>query len=170
MTLSLWQYLDRTGRNLAPLSVTVLLTLLAIVPLHLPRFTAVVPSLTIMSVYYWAIHRPDLLRPSVVFGIGLLEDFLSGAPLGFNALTLLAVHGVVINQRRFFLAGTFMLMWFGFTLIALGATVLQWVVYSALSASLVPIGAPVARLALTVALFPPLAAIFIRMHRAFLNG
>lgn len=170
MTLTLWQRLDRAGRNLAPFAVTVMLVLVGMVPLHIPAFTQVAPALTLMAVYYWAIHRPDLLRPSAVFVIGLLEDLLSGAPLGMNALVLVSAYWVVLSQRRFFLASTFALMWFGFAIIALGAALMQWGVLSTYYATVLPMEAGFFQALLTVVLFPLFAWLFIRIHRAFLQA
>lgn len=170
MTLTFWQRLDKTGRNLAPFAVTVMLVLLGMVPLHIPSYTSVAPSLTLMAVYYWTIHRPDLLRPSAVFLVGVLQDLLSGAPLGMNALVLITVHWVVLNQRRFFLASTFSLMWFGFAMIVIGAAGLQWLVFTVLNATMVPFDAAFFQAFLTLGLFPMFAWLFIRVHRAFLQA
>ena len=170
MTVTVWQRLDKTGRNLAPIAVTVMLLLVGMVPLQIPSYTTVAPALTLMSVYYWAIHRPDLLRLGAVFGIGLLQDLLSGGPLGLNALTLVCVHWTVLTQRRFFLANTFALLWFGFAFIVLGAALLQWAAVCALSATLLPFDAPLFQALLTLALFPVFAWLFIRVHRAFLQS
>ncbi|HYD66781.1 rod shape-determining protein MreD [Azospirillum sp.] len=168
MTVTLWQRLDKAGRNLAPFAVTVMLLLLGLVPLRIPAYTAVAPSLTLMAVYYWTIHRPDLLRPGAVFALGLLEDLLSGAPLGLNALVMVTAHWVVLTQRRFFLASTFPLMWFGFALIVFGAAVMEWMVFSVLNTALLPFRSMLFQALLTLALFPAFTWLFVRVHRAFL--
>ncbi|HYD31432.1 MAG TPA: rod shape-determining protein MreD, partial [Azospirillaceae bacterium] len=161
--------LDIAGRNLAPISVTVMLVLAGMVPLHVPEYDQVAPSLALMAVYYWGIHRPDLVPPSAAFAVGLLQDLLSGAPLGMNALVLVLVHWVVVSQRRFFLANSFLLLWWGFTLIVLGAMLLQWFAYSLLSLTIMPIEAGMFQAFLTLSLFPLFAWLFIRVHRAFLQ-
>lgn len=166
----MWQRLDRIGRNLAPFAVSVMLVLLQLVPFHIPHFEVVTPSLVVTSIYYWAIHRPDLLRPTAVFGIGLLQDFLTGAPLGFNAAYLLILHGIVVSNRRLFLAGTFSVMWVGFAVVTFGGMILQWLAYSILNLTPVRLSTPFFETLLTVALFPILTALFIRIHRAFLQG
>ncbi|HEY0835091.1 MAG TPA: rod shape-determining protein MreD [Azospirillum sp.] len=168
MTVTLWQRLDKAGRNLAPFAVTVMLLLLGLVPLRIPAYTAVAPSLTLMSVCYWTIHRPDLLLPSAVFALGLLQDLLSGAPLGLNALVLVTAHWVVLTQRRFFLASTFPLMWFGFAIIVFGAAILEWAVFSVLNTALLPFRSLLFQGLLTLALFPAFVWLFVRVHRAFL--
>lgn len=170
MTLTFWQRLDRAGRNLAPGAVTVLLVLVGLVPVRIPQYMAITPLLVLTSVYYWTIHRPDLMRPLAVFAIGLLQDLLSGAPLGLNALVLLAVHGVVVSQRRFFLASTFALMWFGFAMVLAGAAMLEWLVFTAYNTTPMRADAVLVQVLLTLALFPVLAAVFIRIHQAFLQG
>lgn len=169
MTVSVWQRLDLAGRSLAPAAVTVMLVLLGMVPLYIPGYERVVPALALMSVYYWAIHRPDLVRPSAAFAIGLLQDLLSGTPLGMTALVLVLCHWVVMSQRAFFLANSFALLWTGFAFIVLGAAFVEWLAYSILSLRLVPFLAPLFQAVLTLALFPVFAWLFIRVHRAFLK-
>ncbi len=170
MTASFWQRIDRIGRNLAPFAVTVILVLIGMIPLHIPGYAQIAPELALMSVFYWTVHRPDLLRPSAVFLIGVLQDILSGGVLGLGALILVTVHWVLLNQRRFFLANTFPLMWFGFALIVYGAAVMQWAAYSVLSAAVMPMAGALYQATLTLALFPVFAWLFIKIHRAFLQG
>jgi len=169
MTISVWQRLDLAGRSLAPVAVTVMLVLLGMVPLYLPGYDRVVPSLALMSVYYWAIHRPDLVPPSVAFAIGLLQDMLAGTPLGVTALVLVLCHWVVVSQRSFFLANSFMMLWVGFGFIVLGSVWVQWLAFSVLSLRMVSLQAPLFQALLTLALFPMFAWFFIRVHRAFLR-
>lgn len=170
MTLTFWQRIDKAGRNLTPFAITVMLGLLGMVPLRLPSFAEVAPSLTLMAVYYWSIHRPDLLRPSAVFAVGVLQDLLSGAPLGLHGLILVLVQGTVLSQRRFFLASTFLLMWVGFALVVFGAAFTEWLVFCALNTTLMPFRALFFQALLTLAVFPLFAWVFIRIHRAFLQG
>jgi rod shape-determining protein MreD len=169
MTVSVWQRLDQAGRSLAPMAVTVMLVLLSMVPLYLPGYAAVAPALALMSIYYWAIHRPDLIRPSAAFVIGLLQDMLVGAPLGMTALVLLLCHWVVVSQRGFFLANSFVLLWVGFAFIVFGAALVQWLAFSILTLTVMPLEAALFQALLTLALFPVFAWLFIRVHRAFLK-
>ncbi|MBP2311926.1 rod shape-determining protein MreD [Azospirillum soli] len=170
MTLTLWQRLDKTGRNLAPFAVTVMLVLLGLVPVPLPSYAPVAPFLTAIAVYYWAIHRPDLMRPSTAFLIGLLQDLLTGGPLGVNALVLVIVHWAVLSQRRVLMSSTFALMWFGFAMVMLGVACIQWLAFSALNATVLPFNPVLFQALLTMAMFPAVAWFLIRVHRAFLQG
>lgn len=170
MIASTWHKLDQAGRNLTPMGVTLMLVLLSMVPFRLPNAQHITPLLTLTAIYYWAIHRPDLLRPVAVFGIGLLQDLMSGAPLGMNALLQLLTYQVAVNQRRFFLGKPFMQIWWGFSMIMLGAMFVQWLAYSLLHLQVLPLNGAFFQALLTIALFPPFAWLFIRVQRAFLHA
>ena len=169
MNITLWQRLDQIGRSLAPAAVTVMLVLLGMVPLYLPGWDKVAPAMALMSVYYWSIHRPDLLPPSAAFAIGLLQDLLAGTPPGMTALVLVSCHLVVETQRGFFLANAFLMLWLGFAFIVFGAALLQGAFYSLLYQTLVPMQIPLVQAAVTLAVFPLFASLFISVHRAFLK-
>jgi rod shape-determining protein MreD len=57
----LWQRLDQIARNVSPFAITVLLLIIGLVPLRLPYLPPLSVSLVLVSVYYWAIHRPSAL-------------------------------------------------------------------------------------------------------------
>jgi rod shape-determining protein MreD len=167
--MTFWQKFDRTGRNLAPPTLTIFLVLINLVPSYLPGLDRVPPALSLMSIYYWAIHRPDLFRPSVSFTIGLLEDLLNGTPFGLTALSLVLTHWLVVTQRTFFLANTFTALWWGFGLIALGNGVLRWWLSALLAHQPLPVSGGLFQILVTIALFPPLAGLLMIIHRFFLQ-
>jgi hypothetical protein len=84
----LWQRLDQIARNVSPFAITVLLLIIGLVPLRLPYLPPLSVSLVLVSVYYWAVHRPSALPAPAVFFLGLMADLL-GAVLGVNAPVLL---------------------------------------------------------------------------------
>jgi rod shape-determining protein MreD len=161
--------LDRAARRLFPFALSALLVVLSVVPLPVPGYGLVVPSFALMAVYYWAIHRPDLLPAPAVFVLGLLEDTLTGAPTGLNTLVLLLVYGVMRNQRRPFLGKPFAVMWFGFFVVAPAASFGHWLFASALAGRLVPAHTAFIQCLLTLALYPWLTWLFAAGQRAFLR-
>lgn len=169
MTGSFWTRVDAAGRNVAPFAVTAMLILVAMVPLYLPGYGAVAPGLGLMAVYYWTIHRPDLLRPAFSFGLGVMQDLLGGTPLGSTALVYVLVCWLILTRRRFFLSTGFMMLWVGFGLVVFGAAGLSWVSHSILQAALLPVAPVLVQALLTAALFPLFAWLFIKVHRAFLQ-
>ncbi|WP_119679022.1 rod shape-determining protein MreD [Indioceanicola profundi] len=169
MAVGMWHRLDQTGRNLLPFAITVAMMLVSMAPMRLPGFSTVAPPLTLIAVFYWAIHRPDLLRPSIAFLIGLLQDLLSGAPLGMTPLVLTLCYWVLITQRRFFLGSSFLLLWWGFAMVAGAASLVQWAAYSLMEATVLDVKPAVFQALVAIAIFPAPAWILMRIHRAFLN-
>ncbi len=108
-----------------PCIITVVFTLLGVAACPRPYFGEVAPPLALIAVYYWAIHRPDLFRPSMAFLIGLLNDVLHFLPIGLSAMLFVGAHQLVFSQRRFFAGHSFFMMWWGFAL-----TILIWLLGS----------------------------------------
>jgi rod shape-determining protein MreD len=163
--VTVWQRLDFVARNLTPLLITVVFVIVGVVPTRLPGASYIGPALVLMSVYYWSLHRSDLLPVATVFIIGLLQDILSGAPLGLNTFILIAVYGVCITQRRFFYGKSFLVVWFGFASIAAGAMVMGWLLMSVFAESVVSPRPAIFEYMLTVMFYPPIAWVFGQIHR-----
>ncbi|HYE00299.1 MAG TPA: rod shape-determining protein MreD [Alphaproteobacteria bacterium] len=161
------QRLDRIGRALAPGAVTAMMALIAMLPL--PYAGAVMPFFTLVAVFYWSVYRPDLLPMPAVFVIGLFQDLLGGGPVGLNALVLMGAQALVISQRLFFLAHPFVLLWWGFGVVAVAVAMAQWAMMAMVTGTAVPFAPIAVRIVLTVALFPALAWFLSRVQRAFLS-
>lgn len=169
MAGGLLSQLDQTARNLLPFAVTILAMLVGMVPLPLPGYTMVTVPLMLMSLFYWVIHRPDLLRPVVVFIVGLLQDLIGGTPIGMTPMVLMLAYWLLITQRRFFLGRSFLMLWIGFALVATGAAAVQWAVFALMTASLLDARPVLVQALLGVALFPLMAWLLQRLHRAYLS-
>ena len=169
MTSGLWHRLDLLARQLTPAVLTLVLVIIYVMPLHIPGFSRVAPLLPLMAVYHWAIFRPRLLPAYLVFLIGLLQDVLTGAPIGVNALVLLAVHGAVLSQKKFFIGKSFYILWLGFSVIAAGALAVNWVLISVLNLTLVEPRTVIFQYLLTLGFFPAIAFMFLRWQQAFLK-
>ena len=168
MRPSFWHRLDSLARRLTPFGLTLILMLLSLTPLHAPEVARVVPALSMIAVYHWAINRPELLPGWVVFVIGFLQDSLSGTALGLNILLLLTVYGIVIYQRRFLTGKSFLVVWSGFALVAGLAFAEGWLLMSILAFTFLDAAAIAAQYAITVGIFPLIAWCFIRWQQAFL--
>ena len=128
MKAALGPRLERGARNCTPVVLTLTLVFVSMVPVPVPGYIPVTPMLTLVAVYYWSIYRPDLLPLVATFGLGLVQDILTGTPLGMSALVLLLVQGAVVAQRRFFLGKTFIVVWWCFMLVAPAAAAVSWLV------------------------------------------
>lgn len=169
MRPTFWHSLDFMARQLTPFALTLILVLLNVVPMHIPGYARVVPILPLMAVYHWSIYRPELMPAYAVFAIGLLQDVLTGTPIGVNALVFLGVYGVVLSQRRFFAGKSFFIMWLGFALVAAGAVLASWLLISIFNMTLVAPKAAIFQYLLTLGCFPFIAWLFLRWQQAFLK-
>lgn len=169
MAVGVWNRLDQTARNMLPSGITVLLLLVGMAPVPLAGWSQVSPPYMLVSIFYWTVHRPDLLRPSLVFLIGVLADLLGGTPLGLTPLALMLSYWLLLTQRRFFLGTSFAMLWLGFALVAAGYLLVQWLTFCVIQASLVEPKPVLVQALLTMALFPPLAALMQKLHRSYLS-
>lgn len=162
---TVWQRLDFVARIMTPLLVSLCLVVVSVVPLRLPEVTFVVPTLALMAVYYWGLHRADLLPAPAIFVVGFLQDILSGGPLGMNTLIFLTVYGVCVSQRRFFYGKSFLVVWWGFMVVAAGALILEWVFTSVLAETVISPRPVYFKYLMTIALYPVVAWLFVRVQR-----
>ena len=169
MTPSIWHRIDLLARQLTPSFLTLLLVIISIVPMRILDFTTVVPQLPLISVYHWAIFRPNLLPVYAVFLIGVIQDILTGSPLGVNTLVFLLVYGAVLSQKAFFTGRSFFILWVGFAIIAAGASTINWLVISILNATIVEAQSAILQYLLTLGIFPSTAWLFLRWQSAFLR-
>ncbi len=170
MSPTFWSKLDAWARQLTPFGLTMLLLLIGVVPLHVPGFGAVAPVLPLIAVFHWALYRPQLMPAVAVFAIGLLQDALTGTPIGVSAAVFVLVHGVVNTQRRFFFGKSFAIAWLGFALVSSAAFVLTWVLVSAFYGVLIQPQALFFQALLTLGCFPLLAWALLRWQMAFLRA
>ncbi len=169
MKPSFGQRLDLITRNSIPVLLTLILVIINVIPLHVPSLSRVMPVLPLMAIYHWAIYRPQLMPPIAVFLIGACHDVLSGTPLGVNALVFLVVYGVVVSQQRFFVGKSFFVVWLGFGLIALGVSVVSWMLVSILALTIAEPKAVLFQFFMNFSFFPLLAWLFLRLQNTYLK-
>jgi len=168
MSSIFWQKMDYWARNISPFGLTLLLVLMSVVPTSIPGYRSVVPVLALMAIYHWAVYRPNLLPLIAVFALGLMQDILTGTPLGIYVLVFLSVYGVVLFQRRFIAGKSFFIYWFGFAIVALGAAVESWVLASIWNFALMDIRAVFFQYLVSLGVCPLIAWLFLRWQQAFL--
>lgn len=169
MKLTLWQRLDAIARSMFPVTATLLLILASMVPLRIPDLAPIIPSLSLIAVYYWTIHRPDLMPIWAVFAIGVTQDLLSGAMLGVGSIALLLVRHLVISQARFFTSASFVVIWSIFALVALFAFFMMWLLTSLSTATLVEHRPATFQYLMTLAVYPCFTWLFVHGQRLFLR-
>ncbi|BBK29378.1 rod shape-determining protein MreD [Stella humosa] len=169
MTVGFLHRMDGWARDLLPTLTTIFLLTLSTVRVPVAGFRTVAPAVVLIAVYHWAVHRPLLLPPSVIFAVGFVQDLLSGSPVGTGSLTLLAVYLAVLSQRRFLAGKPFPMVWGGFAIVAAGTFLAVWAAVSALSGILLDPSETVFRFLATVACYPLFAGLLLAVQRAFMT-
>lgn len=147
-------------------SFTAIISVLAgVVPASVPGFSSVTPLLSVITIFFWVVARPNLTPPAMVFCVGLLQDVLSGGPIGIWALTLLLVQYLSLSQRRFLVGHSFGLGWIGFASIAAGAESLAWIGACLYYGAILSPAPLIVQTALTVLVYPVGAWILIGLSR-----
>lgn len=160
---SLLRRVDALARAATPMALTVALLVLAAMPDGLPGCVAAV---ALPCVFFWSVFRPAAMPPPVVFGLGLLQDLLSAAPIGTGVLALLIVHGLAMRWRRFLARQSFLAVWLAFCVAAVGAAALFWGLQSLLALRLPPFAPALHAALLSAGLYPAIALVLTRVHEA----
>lgn len=106
------------------------LLVLSAFPFTFANFGQIRPSFMLMAVYYWAIMRPSTLPPVATFLVGIAFDLVADMPLGLNAMTLVLAQWVTSSQRKVLLGQSFIVIWMGLGIVAVGAGLFQWILKS----------------------------------------
>ncbi|MBI0433992.1 rod shape-determining protein MreD [Roseomonas sp. KE0001] len=155
--------LDALARAACPAAGTALLMVLLSAPTGLP---SAVPAVALGCVFFWSLFRPAVMPPPACFALGLLQDLLGFAPLGIGVLTLLLTHGTVLRLRRLLARQPFALVWLAFSGFALAAAGLGWLLTALLGWRLPSPVPALVQGALSLGLYPALAAPLTALHRA----
>lgn len=141
-------------RTMVPFGTLLLAVALAGVPYGIPFFGPVTPFFALIAIFYWSIHRPEQIPAVAIFGIGVLQDLITGGPPGSIALLLLLVHALAVSQQRILLGQSYLVEWAGFALVALGAAVVGWLLACVYNTALILPWHFLVQALLTVALYP----------------
>lgn len=156
--------------RLLPIATTGLSALLSIPPVPAPGYAALTPAITLMAVYHWTVYRPDLLPSSGLFAIGLVQDLLSGGPVGVGPLLLLTARAVVLRARRPLVNRSFPFVWAGFALLSFAAMLGLWALHCVLALTLFDLRSTLFRAVLTMAVFPAASIALGRSQRALIGA
>jgi rod shape-determining protein MreD len=159
------ELVGRVARAATPTALGLFGVFLLAAPLRLVEGRAPTPLIPLIVVYFWSLYSPRHLPAASVFLIGLLQDLLSGGPLGLWPAVYLAIQYVAVSQQKYFLGREWHVVWMGFAAAAIGVSVILWLFMSLLSATLLPIGGLAGQMAVTLALYPIFAAAFSDLHR-----
>ncbi|MFC7475970.1 rod shape-determining protein MreD [Dankookia sp. GCM10030260] len=162
----LWQ-IDALARAILPGGLTAVLLVLAAAPVGVP---GLVPAAALPCVFFWSVFRPAALPPPAVFGLGLLQDLLTAAPLGIGVLVLLVVHGLAARWRRFLVTQSFLLVWLAFCGFTAGAAAMGGALQALLAWHVLPVQPGFWQALITAGLYPALAWLLTQAHESMMRA
>ena len=157
--------LSRLLKTLAPTLLGFLGVLLLASPVRLAEGVLPTPLLPLVVVFFWSIYSPQHLPAFGVFLIGIFQDLVSGGPLGMWPTIYLVISHLVATQRAYFQGREQRVVWLGFAVATLIASLILWSVMSLLTGANMPVWRLAAQMAATVAIYPIVASGFEEFHR-----
>jgi rod shape-determining protein MreD len=148
-----------------PVGLSLICILLGLVPVGVGTGGTIAPIFTLAVVYFFSVHRPEFFPPWAVFFIGLLQDIMSGGPLGLYTVVLLAAYGLTHSQRLFLMGRGFSTLWVGFLAICAISSVIMWFgasVHYGIAVNPLPL---LWQAGITALIYPPVSFILTRINR-----
>jgi len=157
--------LESGARKALPYGLLIVLLLLNSVPMPFIAGGQVKAPFFLMGIYYWSIYRPTLIPPWMAFAAGLAADFIGGLPLGFSAASYVLAQWLVTDQRRFLMGQSFAMIWFGFLVLTVFISLIQWLIFAVINFALTPLKPIFFSLLFGQALFPLICVCVHWTHR-----
>lgn len=170
MNTTIWQRLDGIARAACPFTITLLLIIVALIPLHIPDLAPIVPSVLLVSAFYWTLYRPELMPVWAVFGLAVIQDLLTGAILGIGPLIYLLFCLALNGQRRFLASASFAVLWCSFAVMAGLALALQWLLNYVVGPGALDYRPVLFQGLMTIAIYPLLTWLFAATQRYLLRN
>ena len=136
---------------------TAALTVLAAAPWPIVIVGLGPPAIAHAAIFDLALRRPEAMPIIGAFMIGILLDVVAGPIFGLGAITALSAHFAATTQRRFLAPRGLAHAWIGLVATALALGACSWLVASLYFIHVQPLGPSLAQVALTAALYPPVA-------------
>lgn len=163
------EHMALSFQRLLPLLVSILLVLLPFIPINVLFFENIKPAISLICIYFWLLHRPDLFNIVSVAILALFEDVLSAAPFGSNLFSLLLAYVIVTNLAKYFNAKPFVVIWYGFGALAFVVLFAKWFVVSIYYGQFLPLQNLVFCYLLTVAVYPIFSIFNVFIQNTFIK-
>ena len=155
-------------RRILPLLYTILLILLAYIPVCIPLSKFLRPDVSMICVYFWSLYRRDLFGPISVACVGVVADSLSATPLGSNMFVFMLIYVLAINFSSLVNTKPFVVSWVGFSIISLVAFLIKWLVISVYYSTFLSFIGILTGYVATVLLYPLIARLNVFVQNKFL--
>ena len=156
-------------QHMLPFFVSAILLLFSYVPFDFMFLNSIRPAMGMICVYFWLQHRPDLFNLWSVFFLGVLDDVVTSSPLGSNIFELLLMYVLVNNTSRFLNAKPFIVLWYGFALLALVTIFSRWLIVSVYYSQFLPLSMLFFSYMVTIAVYPLISLLLAFVQNNFIQ-
>jgi len=165
MSLTPAEKVNELIRLIAVYTLIFLFFIINTMSFYTPLSTKIEVPLIMMVIYYWAIHRPTLIPPLLVFIMGACFDLLSAIPLGLSAFVFLIARYIISGQRVFLTGQPFAVIWLGYIIMSAGALLVQWFLFGLIHLNWLPIAPVLLMLGAGILIFPFMSLILNASHK-----
>ena len=153
-----------------PIIISVVLSLLAYVPLNFDFFYNVRPDFGLMCIYFWMLHRPDLFGIMAIVVMSLVLSIISSSVMGCIFVAYLIMYVLVYNTQKLFNAKSFVVVWYGFIAFSLISMLVKWIVVSVYYNEFLPISMLMFGYLMGVVLYPMVSIVLAFVQNTFIQG
>ena len=161
---SLKQQLEEFSHQFTPALITTAIVLITVIPLRIPGIKEIMPNLAFINIYYWGVFYPGTLPYGFLFALGILQDSLTGNPLGMSSFINMVFAFMLGARKRVFGQALFGSLWTGFAVLSLAAFALQWAVLSIYYGRLLPVEAHGIQWCSTALAYPLMHLLLTRLY------
>ena len=90
--MTLYSYVLSNIYSLSPLFITLILSIVSLLPIMPSGTEEIAPLLGVISLSFWVVNRPDIMGWLSVIIIGIFNDVLYGSLLGIACLSAIIVR------------------------------------------------------------------------------
>lgn len=156
-------------QKLLPLISSIIILLIAYLPINMALFNNIRPDLGLACIYFWILHRPDLFNLTSIVILGVVDMLISSALPGASLFAYLTMYLLLYNVQKFFNAKPFVVIWYGFIALSLATLVVKWLVVSVYYSSFLPFSVLIFTYLIGVALYPLVSMVLAFVQNQFIQ-
>ncbi len=123
------------------------------------------PYIILLTLSYWAIYKPSLFHPAVIFCLSLFYDVLLNNMIGFHSVIFLTIYFALRSQRNFFLGQTYIALFAVFTFIISVYALFHWLLLSVSYNNVLPYEYFFHNVVISILLLPLLSFFFLGLRK-----
>ena len=148
-----------------PALITLFLLAFYLVPKRISGLDSFMPLLPMIPIFFWSVHYPKSIPYWFVFLIGIIQDSVTGQPLGLSSLLNIIFLVMIQAQYKYIHKEGFVIQWVYFCMLLLAITVLHFLLIAIFYMDMHGIKPALIQWFLTVCCYPLLHRGFEALHQ-----